>query len=71
MSSRHRIVTPHLVKRTALRELARLRRVQAAAKIGDGHAQAELDRLEITAETLLVVRKEDRRILHWAVAIHA
>lgn len=67
--SRHRIVTEHLVKRTALTELGRLFVIQDKGAAGDPEALAECARLQITPTTRLMIRKEDRRRFHWAVVI--
>lgn len=64
----HRIVTRHFVKRTALRELARLWRLQAEAVKGNGEAELELDNLGITSQSSLSVRHEPNRFAKWAVA---
>jgi hypothetical protein len=67
MSRRHRIITPHLVKRTALNELGRLFKVQSNAALGDPEAAAELERLGIDSATRLMIHQEENRRFHWAV----
>lgn len=60
-----RIVTRHLVRRTAEKELARLWKLQADAAAPD--AAAELAQLGITATTTLAVRQERKRFYKWGI----
>ncbi len=64
-----RIVTRHLLRRTARWEQRRLERLQVEAATGDLSAAADLHVLHLGAEQQLEVVKEDRRRYRWAVVI--
>lgn len=63
------IVTPHMLRRRARRELKRLSALQLEATRGNIEADAELAAVGIDRTTPLHVKKEDRRRYRWAVVV--